>query len=136
MSGDSCASIIEKFGTFTLSQFQTWNPAVGKNCAGLFLGYYYCIAVPGTPNTRISVTPASTPTPKVLGPQPQQPGTSKKCTRYYLVKAGDSCFDIEQNQKISAADFNSCSNPPPFFLKAYPSFPSPSPLFLINSIFQ
>lgn len=107
VSGDSCASIIDEFGTFTLSQFQTWNPAVGKNCAGLFLGYYYCIAVPGTPNTRLSVTPASTPTPKVLGPQPQQPGTSKKCTRYYLVKAGDSCYDIEQNQKISAADFSS-----------------------------
>ncbi|MCJ1468156.1 hypothetical protein MMC07_006784 [Pseudocyphellaria aurata] len=106
VSGDSCASIVDEFGTFTLAQFQTWNPAVGDQCAHLLLGYYYCIAVPGTPTTRLPAPATPTVTPTVSsGPQPQQPGTNRNCRRYYLVKAGDSCYDIEQSQKVSAKDF-------------------------------
>ncbi|ATY59705.1 LysM domain-containing protein [Cordyceps militaris] len=30
-------------------EFIKWNPAVGEQCTGLFLGYYYCVGIPGTP---------------------------------------------------------------------------------------
>lgn len=111
VSGDTCQVISDRFGTFTVAQFETWNPAVKSDCSQLFLGYYYCIAVPGTPTTRTSTsttkttskTPTPSPTPK--GPQPQQPGIVANCNKWYLVKSGDSCFTIEQAQAVSAANF-------------------------------
>ncbi|KAI4182253.1 MAG: hypothetical protein LQ346_006628 [Caloplaca aetnensis] len=38
VSGDSCEVISNKFGTFTVTQYQLWNP-VGPDCGQLFLGY-------------------------------------------------------------------------------------------------
>jgi hypothetical protein len=47
VTNDNCDAIVAKYGTFTFAQFLTWNPAVGSDCAGLWLDYYYCIGVPG-----------------------------------------------------------------------------------------
>ncbi|MCJ1307825.1 hypothetical protein MMC25_001473 [Agyrium rufum] len=44
VSGDGCYSIATS-NDITLADFELWNPAVGQNCAGLFAGYYYCVAV-------------------------------------------------------------------------------------------
>ncbi|KAL8942164.1 MAG: hypothetical protein Q9216_001811 [Gyalolechia sp. 2 TL-2023] len=109
-SGDGCQAISNKFGTFTLAQFVKWNPAVKNDCSGLFLGYYYCIAVPGTPTSRSSTTSATkttskTPTPTPRGPQPQQPGIVSNCNKFYLVRTGDDCYKIEQSQRVTAANF-------------------------------
>lgn len=100
VSGDSCSSISNSFGTFTVAQFEAWNPAVGSSCTTLFVGYYYCVAIPGTPTTR-----SATPSPTSSGPQPQQPGIVSSCNKYYLVKSGDSCNAIETSQGITAAHF-------------------------------
>ncbi|KAL8746230.1 MAG: hypothetical protein Q9190_001717 [Brigantiaea leucoxantha] len=109
VSGDSCQVISDKFGTFTVAQFETWNPAVKSDCSQLYLDYYYCIAIPGTPTTRSTTsttkTTSKTPTPTPTGPQPQQPGIVSNCNKYYLVKSGDSCYTIEQAQKVTAANF-------------------------------
>lgn len=43
VSGDTCQGIVDRYGTFSLTQFYGWNPAVGSGCSGLWLGYYYCI---------------------------------------------------------------------------------------------
>ncbi|KAI4204249.1 MAG: hypothetical protein LQ350_001229 [Teloschistes chrysophthalmus] len=109
VSGDSCQVISDKFGTFTVAQFEAWNPAVKSDCSQLYLDYYYCIAIPGTPTTRSTTsttkTTSKTPTPTPKGPQPQQPGIVSNCSKYYLVKSGDSCYTIEQAQKVTAANF-------------------------------
>ncbi|GKT96804.1 hypothetical protein Ct61P_14654 [Colletotrichum tofieldiae] len=42
-SGDDSASVVGRHDTFTLAQFYDWNRAVGTNCAGFWLGYWYCI---------------------------------------------------------------------------------------------
>ncbi|OCL13420.1 carbohydrate-binding module family 50 protein [Glonium stellatum] len=99
-SGDSCSSISESFGTFTVTQFEAWNPAVGNSCATLFVGYYYCVAIPGTPTTR-----SATPNPTSSGPQPEQSGIVSSCNKYYLAKSGDSCSTIEKSQGITATNF-------------------------------
>ncbi|KAK8050308.1 hypothetical protein PG994_012038 [Apiospora phragmitis] len=45
-SGDYCQKIVDKYsGKFTLGQFYTWNPAVGSDCAMLFIGYYVCVGI-------------------------------------------------------------------------------------------
>lgn len=106
ISGDTCQVISDRYGTFSVAQFVTWNPAVKSDCSQLFLGNYYCIAIPGTPTTR---TPTSTtktsPTPTPKGPQPQQPGIVSNCNKYYKVVSGDSCYTIQQLQAITVANF-------------------------------
>lgn len=107
VSGDTCQVISDRFGTFSVAQFINWNPAVGSSCSSLFLGYYYCIAIPGTPTTRTSTSTTSSkaPTATPNGPQPQQPGVVSNCNRWYLVKSGDSCYTIQQSQGVSVADW-------------------------------
>lgn len=44
--GDTCITIVnDHFPDISVAQFESWNPAVGKNCDSLLAGYYYCIAV-------------------------------------------------------------------------------------------
>lgn len=44
VSGDSCYNIAEA-KNITLTDFETWNPAVGANCTDLYADYYYCIGI-------------------------------------------------------------------------------------------
>ncbi|KAK1766653.1 hypothetical protein QBC33DRAFT_570776 [Phialemonium atrogriseum] len=88
VSGDTCANIVSHYGTFTIDEFYKWNPAVRKDCSSLFLGYYVCIGIPGTPTT-------SAPS----DPTPTQAGITKNCNSYYLVKSGDICQKIVDSHK-------------------------------------
>lgn len=45
VSGDNCQRIVDKYGAFDLAKFQAWNPAMGSDCSGLWIGYYYCIGM-------------------------------------------------------------------------------------------
>ncbi|KAF2150411.1 carbohydrate-binding module family 50 protein [Myriangium duriaei CBS 260.36] len=101
-SGDTCAAIQAKYNTFTLQQFYSWNPAVGNTCSSLWLGYYVCIGVPGTPTT-----PVSSPTPTANGPQPQQPGITASCKTFYQVQSGDYCQAIADKYHVSLQQFES-----------------------------
>ncbi|KAF2207641.1 carbohydrate-binding module family 50 protein [Cercospora zeae-maydis SCOH1-5] len=114
--GDFCQAIVDQYGTFSLSQFYSWNPAVGNNCGGLQAGYYVCVGVPGTPTTR-PTSSSATPTPTPTGPQPQQPGIITTCQRYYLVQPGDFCqaivdrygaFSLQQFYTWNPAVGNNC----------------------------
>ncbi|ETS88169.1 hypothetical protein PFICI_01997 [Pestalotiopsis fici W106-1] len=98
-SGDTCSAIVDSYGTFTLSDFLSWNPAVGSDCSKLFLGYYVCVGVPGTPTSKPTTTTSttittSTTTSTATGPTPTQSGISAKCNSYYLVQTGDYCQKI------------------------------------------
>ena len=104
VSGDTCQAITDKFGTFSLGEFLNWNPAVKSDCSLLFLGYYYCIAIPGTPATRPSSSNPPTGPPSGT-PQPQQPGLVSNCNEYYQVKSGDGCDSIAQDNGITLQQF-------------------------------
>ncbi|KAJ4113117.1 hypothetical protein NW760_014238 [Fusarium oxysporum] len=54
--GEIYAKIISTYGTFDFNTFFKWNPAVGKDCSGIWASYYYCVSVPGTPTAKPSVT--------------------------------------------------------------------------------
>ena len=105
--GTPAASSRGKLGTFSIADFAHWNPAVKDDCLKLFLGFYYCIAVSGTPSTRTSASTrvVGTPKPTSKGPKPQQPEIVAKCSKYHLVEKGESCYSIEQAEKISAKNF-------------------------------
>ncbi|KAL2820421.1 hypothetical protein BJX63DRAFT_380755 [Aspergillus granulosus] len=85
--GDTCDMIIKKNYPYvnSLPLFVRWNPAVGSTCSSLLNGYYYCVA------TELH--------------QPM-PGIINNCRRYYQVKAGDSCWSIEQQYGITTAQFD------------------------------
>lgn len=72
-SGDTCQIIVDKYKTFTLAQFYAWNPAVGKACETLWMGYDVCIEVKGA-------AAATTTKPAV----PVQSGVSSKCECFFL----------------------------------------------------
>lgn len=78
-SGDTCQSIADSYGTFTLDDFAKWNPAVGADCRSLWASYHVCVGVPGTPSTKPS------------GPLPVQPGIRKDCDKYHKAMSGDGC---------------------------------------------
>lgn len=95
-SGDFCQGIVDQYGTFTLSQFYTWNPAVGNTCGGLQTGFFVCVGVAGTPTMRpTSTTTSARPTTTdPLRPSPTQAGLTPDCRRFYLVQPGDFCQGI------------------------------------------
>ncbi|KAL5316128.1 hypothetical protein ACEPPN_017006 [Leptodophora sp. 'Broadleaf-Isolate-01'] len=95
-SGDTCGGIVSKYGGFTLQQFYSWNPAVGNDCSGLWLGYYYCVAVTGTPT---STSPAVTTTAAPAGPSPTQDGIVADCKKYHIAVSGDTCQKIVDTYK-------------------------------------
>ncbi|KAL2802202.1 hypothetical protein BJX63DRAFT_426247 [Aspergillus granulosus] len=100
-SGDGCASIANAYG-IPLSNFYTWNPAVGSSCGSLWLGYYVCVGTslsdqPTTTTTRTTNT-ATTITSTAAGPSPTQSGLTKTCTSYYKAAAGDTCEVITQQK--------------------------------------
>ncbi|KAL4860890.1 hypothetical protein BDV12DRAFT_204586 [Aspergillus spectabilis] len=86
-AGDTCQEIIQDKYPYinSLPLFVRWNPAVGSSCSNLLAGYYYCVA------TELH--------------QPM-PGIVANCRRYYQVKAGDTCWTIQQQYGITAAQFN------------------------------
>ncbi|KAM5453917.1 hypothetical protein MaudCBS49596_002542 [Microsporum audouinii] len=95
-SGDSCQNIVDTYKTFTLNQFYSWNPAVGKSCESLWLGYYVCIGVKGTPTT---------PPKEPNTPKPTQPNVNPKCNKWYKVVSGDYCQKISDQFHIPLQDF-------------------------------
>ena len=46
ISDDTCVGVAYQHA-ITLSQFYSWNPAVGSNCQVLLAGYYVCVGVSG-----------------------------------------------------------------------------------------
>ncbi|OLN88297.1 LysM domain-containing protein-like protein 1 [Colletotrichum chlorophyti] len=103
-SGDTCDVIISKHGgSFSLSDFYTWNPAVGTACTGLWLGYYVCVGIPGTPTGAPTAVPSSTSGPNI--PSPTQAGLISTCSRFHLVESGNTCEVIVSQYGIALGDF-------------------------------
>lgn len=118
-SGDTCAAITSDAG-IALTDFYSWNPAVGTDCANLDIGDYVCIKILGY---GISVSAVSTARPTsskavstsatsststgngITTPMPIQTGMISTCDSFYLVVSGDSCSDLATSQGISLTNF-------------------------------
>ncbi|KAJ5547103.1 hypothetical protein N7494_004688 [Penicillium frequentans] len=88
VSGDTCSDVATEYG-LSLSQFYSWNPAVGSDCSTLDLSDYVCV--------HISITT----------PSPTQTGMVSNCDSFYLVQSGDSCGAIASAESISLASLYS-----------------------------
>ena len=98
-SGDICDTIAAKYN-IPLSSFYAWNPAIGSSCADLDLGYYVCVGTIGyTPPSSTSSAGNGITTPR-----PYEPGMVSDCTRFYLVRSGDTCAGIASSQGITVSE--------------------------------
>ncbi|KAH7202900.1 uncharacterized protein BKA55DRAFT_531306 [Fusarium redolens] len=103
--GETCAKIVSTYSTFNFDTFFKWNPAVGKDCSGIWAGYYYCISIPGTPTAKPSAT---TPKPTATGvqiPEPIQEGIAKNCNKFHQIAKTTTCSSIENYYKLPLSLF-------------------------------
>ncbi|RGP69883.1 hypothetical protein FLONG3_7638 [Fusarium longipes] len=104
--GETCNKIVSNFGTFDFDTFFKWNPAVEKDCSGIWSGYYYCVGIPGTPTAKPSATaPKPTATGGADSYQPQQEGLAKDCNKYHKITSTTTCSSIESYYKLPFAQF-------------------------------
>ncbi|KAL4981877.1 hypothetical protein BDW68DRAFT_183077 [Aspergillus falconensis] len=113
VSGDTCADIASAAGV-SLTDFVTWNPNVGSDCSGLWLGYYVCIGTAsslsssnaGSSTSTFSTTASTTSGVNgVTTPTPYESGMIYDCDDFYLVVSGDTCASIVSDARISLDDF-------------------------------
>jgi hypothetical protein len=68
VSGDTCQAISDAYD-LSVDAFEDMNPAVGSDCKSLWLGYYYCVAVPETSkSTSARQSTSATPSPTSQAP--------------------------------------------------------------------
>ncbi|KAK4143163.1 uncharacterized protein C8A04DRAFT_29180 [Dichotomopilus funicola] len=108
--GDSCQSIVNLYSTrLTAEQFHEYNPSVGDDCSGLFVGWYVCVGTQSKTSSSIgwstSATNASIPAPTEFNPppatfvqnftaEPHQSGIPDSCGNFYLAQNGDTCKTV------------------------------------------
>ncbi|ENH73458.1 hypothetical protein FOC1_g10008948 [Fusarium oxysporum f. sp. cubense race 1] len=93
--GDTCAKIIAEYKTFDFSDFFKWNPAIDKDCSGIWAGYWYCVGVPGTPTSPPTIT--TTTSVKPTGPSKPtvtQEGLIESYASYHMAAKGETCAKI------------------------------------------
>jgi LysM domain len=109
VDGDGCQIIADQKGIM-LSDFYSWNPAVGPTCASLWLGNYVCVGViggvvvGGTTTTKPKPT-TTTPSNGITTPTPIQGKMTPNCNAFDLVVENDGCETIAARNKISLSDF-------------------------------
>ncbi|KAE8141300.1 hypothetical protein BDV38DRAFT_279203 [Aspergillus pseudotamarii] len=66
---DTCYTIQDEYGSYTLEQFYSWNPSIGEGCTGIQPGYYVCVRTePKFTSVSATPTPASpTANPSNIG---------------------------------------------------------------------
>ncbi|KAJ6032590.1 hypothetical protein N7540_003322 [Penicillium herquei] len=102
-SNDTCAGIVAEFGNFTLSEFYSWNPAVGSSCTYLDVGDAVCIGKTSSTNTSASSVTVTATSTTASGTE--EPSTDPSCTTFHKVVSGDTCVSIEEEYGITAAEF-------------------------------
>lgn len=108
-STTTCQGILD-YNKISLADFVRWNPAVGKDCGGLWKGTNACVGVIGFTPTLTTTTkpkPVATTTKGngISTPTPIQEGMVSNCNKFHLVGPATTCQGILAYNKISLADF-------------------------------
>lgn len=117
--GRTCQDILDTYD-LTISQFYSYNPAVGSDCSSLWTEYSYCVRTPdyvdgtqpsasGSASGTVSAT-ATTSTPGNGSPTPTSPvqsGQPTNCNKWYTAQSGDSCSSVADAAFITLAQFYS-----------------------------
>ncbi|KAJ4248492.1 hypothetical protein NW762_012830 [Fusarium torreyae] len=99
--GDSttCQGILD-YDKISLADFVKWNPAVGKDCGGLWKGTHACVGVVGS-----KPTPTKDSGNGVTTPTPTQAGMVKNCSKFHFIGTTTTCQGVLKYDKITLAQF-------------------------------
>ncbi|KAF4986554.1 hypothetical protein FGRMN_10782 [Fusarium graminum] len=98
-STTTCQGILT-YNKISLADFVKWNPAVGKDCTGLWKGTNACVGVVG-----FNPSPTTTTGNGIATPTPIQVGMVKNCVKFYFIGPHTTCQGVLNDNKISLADF-------------------------------
>ncbi|OBS25924.1 hypothetical protein FPOA_06457 [Fusarium poae] len=106
VKGDTCAKVLSKHN-IVFDDFLKWNPAIEKDCSGLWADTWYCVDVPGASHVTPSVTskPTVTSTSSVDLHSPTQEGLAQKCNKFHKVTSTTTCSSIGNYYKLPLAQF-------------------------------
>jgi len=109
-AGQTCEDIVNAYSKrLTLAQLLEYNPTIGEDCDGMYVGWYICVGIQPRSSSRIEwytsqtnfTEPASTPYPGYVATAvanftavPQQTGIPSSCQNYYQAKDGDTCASV------------------------------------------
>ncbi|KAI2464655.1 hypothetical protein F4781DRAFT_436189 [Annulohypoxylon bovei var. microspora] len=116
-TNDTCYGFTQSF-KITMADFTTWNPALGypdgHNCTTQFwLGYDYCVGVPGnnggdssssSSSTSALSTPSSIPSTTTSLPFPTQSGIIATCNKFKDAESGDYCSKFASDNGITTQE--------------------------------
>ncbi|CAF3474344.1 unnamed protein product [Fusarium graminearum] len=95
---DTCDQIVSSFGTF---DFDTFFHMESSYCSGLWVGYYYCVGVPGTTTSAPTKTTATATEPTgSKNPTVLQKGLIKGYALFHQAGKGDTCAKIVSNLEL------------------------------------
>ncbi|KAL1639886.1 hypothetical protein SLS58_007473 [Diplodia intermedia] len=98
---DTCTTIAEAFGNFTVTQFYKWNPSIGRTCFGLQAYVPVCIDTPWYTFTPPIQPAAGTKEGPEDVPVPLMPSTAAACKTYELTGAGTRVDEIAADNGIT-----------------------------------
>ncbi|KAK2746819.1 hypothetical protein FQN57_002861 [Myotisia sp. PD_48] len=122
-SADTCDSIVASSSWLTKQQLLEWNPALGTDCSGLYVGWWVCVMVrvrtvtdtfswitTDTPANIPTLTGEYTPTPfpsidDDFTASPTQTGIVEGCKSFHFAEPGNTCRDIVDGHFLKMDDF-------------------------------
>ncbi|EZF28397.1 hypothetical protein H101_07917, partial [Trichophyton interdigitale H6] len=105
-----------------------WNPSITGSCNCMTVRKSSCVeskfeptqttsllptGSSGHTGTTASIVTTSPVQPGIVTPAPQQPGMVEDCTKFYLVRPGDTCYTIASKYNITLTDFMQWNSPGP-----------------------
>ncbi|KAM0315846.1 hypothetical protein ACHAPQ_011483 [Fusarium lateritium] len=96
----TCQGIIE-YNKITLADFIKWNPAVGKDCSGLWKGTSACVGVVGSKPQPTATAPSN----GIKTPSPIQDGMVKNCVTFHHVTSTTTCQALLKYRNITMEQF-------------------------------
>ncbi|KAL4764003.1 uncharacterized protein BDW70DRAFT_148033 [Aspergillus foveolatus] len=98
-TNDSCYDIAASYN-IALDDLCTWNPALNRDCSGLYPDYYICLGLIGS-TTATATTTTTTASSGVSTPTPTQTAMAEDCISFYYLQSGDGCYKIAANNGIA-----------------------------------
>ncbi|SPJ89608.1 uncharacterized protein FTOL_12969 [Fusarium torulosum] len=96
----TCQGIVD-YNNITLADFIKWNPAVGKDCSGLWKGTNACVGVVGSKPQPTATAPSN----GVKTPLPIQEGMVKNCVKFHYISSSTTCQALLKYDKITMEQF-------------------------------
>lgn len=98
--GKSCSDVLRE-AQVSEAQLYEWNPAVKRDCSGLWVGVYVCVGVVGQTTTAVPPPTTTAPDNGITTPTPIQEGMVSDCNKFFFVKEGQTCASVLSDNGIS-----------------------------------